>query len=512
MSHVDVFASLGRQFIIVPPPEEQRLPMLNEVWKVVSKSTDLLSYVRCSYVWLDIVQKYYTEREMFVLLTDLSKRVQSVTGDIPEPVLQQLEAQLTSLIGQSSTFGTAVLTSEHLLKILDVFKDSKKVALCKEILESFKSQKTTNDAVLINTLFDLGRTIHDSVDCLSPVADIAYISSLLCHFMDKIDFGRDLEQQLNFYVECRAAFCNLDLIKDKLIMCVSGLAMKTFKYVKGKHSKKTSTFVKACLAYCHITIPSISDTYRKLELLLSCAQVALVNQCLPQTDTFLKAAISLIPDMPSHYEEDGKRFHYEDRLSTYLISLLATLVVVPGHPEHGPFYIVQGLINAMPKYSWQPWTGVQTRIYTNMLALLCTFAQKKFPYHINGVESNDDLYGGAATYMSELNESINVCVSEIFKQLTAFNERTEASSKVNQARSTLDLVNQIAGRMELNAGVTEFLLKLIGLADRHRAMFTRTDVRYFSNTIEYVIGVVEKASSPVNDTSATVATLKGYMK
>lgn len=50
---------------------------------------------------------------------------------VPEQVLQTLEALISSLIGQSSTFGTAVLTSEHLLKILDVFKGIRKVVLCK---------------------------------------------------------------------------------------------------------------------------------------------------------------------------------------------------------------------------------------------------------------------------------------------------------------------------------------------------------------------------------------------
>ena len=55
----------------------------------------------------------------------------SMTPQVPEQVLQTLEALISSLIGQSSTFGTAVLTSEHLLKILDVFRGIRKVVLCK---------------------------------------------------------------------------------------------------------------------------------------------------------------------------------------------------------------------------------------------------------------------------------------------------------------------------------------------------------------------------------------------
>ena len=46
-------------------------------------------------------------------------------------MLQQLEALISALIGQSSAFGTAVLTSEHLLKILDLFRGHRKVVLCK---------------------------------------------------------------------------------------------------------------------------------------------------------------------------------------------------------------------------------------------------------------------------------------------------------------------------------------------------------------------------------------------
>jgi hypothetical protein len=82
----------------------------------------------------------------------------------------------------------------------------------------------------------------------------------------EVDFGKDLEQQLNIYVECRAAFANLDAVKDRLILAVARLAMKAHKFMKGRHTKKTSAFVKACLAYCHITIPSIDDVFRRLHL------------------------------------------------------------------------------------------------------------------------------------------------------------------------------------------------------------------------------------------------------
>jgi len=481
---VDLYAALGRQLVLHPPPEEQRLPLLNDVWKAVSKSDDIGGYIRCCSAWLEVIHRHYSERECQILLTDLTLKLDALNSELKEDDMRQLEVLLRGLIQQASMSGSSLLTSDHLLKILDFFKGSKKVELCKDVLDSFKSHKTTNDAVLIHTMFDIGRTLHDSVDSLSDDGEKRHIATLICAFIDKIDFGKDLEQQLSVYVECRSIFCNLDLVQDKLIMCVCALTVKAYRYMRGRHSKKTAAFSKACLAFCHITTPSISDVPRKLQLLLYCAQVSLLNQNLPQTDTFLKAAISLIPEMPTHEEIDSKRVHTEERLSVFLRSLLSLLVVAPGHPEHGPFYIVQGLLNALPRYSWQPTTQHQTKVYIDMLALLCTFAQRSFPYKIPYVESNDKLYGGTADYMAELGETITLVMQEIVKQLSQLGERPEAVAKANQAKLVLDLASTICCRMEMTPEVASFVVKLLELAKRNKGAFTRSDLKYMTAALD----------------------------
>lgn len=364
------------------------------------------------------------------LLSSLSQKLSSAPADsITDSVCDCLELILNSFISQPEMlFGssTTILTSEYFLKIIDLLQNNRRVRVCKEILESFHkfTLKTVSicDAVLIHSLFDITRTVHDSVDCLSAVGEQENISFLINGFIDKIDYGRDLEQQLNFYVECRAIFCNLAPIKNKLVSRVSRLAMNAYKIVKGKHSKKTANFVKACLAYCHITIPSIIDTFRKLQLLLICAEVSLLNRCLPQTDTFLKAAISLIPDVPPSYEE---------KLAVHVSAMIAFLVVTPGHPGHGPFYIIQGLLNALSLFNWEKEGGaLKVKIYINMLSLLCSLGQTKLPYHIDGVDSNDELYGCSKSYLSELSEIISSCIAEVLRQLATIGE----TDKVMQSR------------------------------------------------------------------------------
>ena len=174
------------------------------------------------------------------------------------------------------------------MSILDMFKSEKKNALCKKLLLSFiSSPDTTSDPVIIHTVFDLvrslrpckssycqtsvalfktfcfgcvivkARNLHDSIDALTFSDERQQISDLVCRFVEKIDFGRDLEQQLHVYVDCRAAFPNFDNVNEKLVNVTACLAMRAHALVKGKHTRKTASFVKACLAYCHITIPSI---------------------------------------------------------------------------------------------------------------------------------------------------------------------------------------------------------------------------------------------------------------
>ncbi len=503
----DAYAALARQLVKHPPPEDQKIALLNEVWKVVSKTEDIASYIRCCTAWIDVVQKHYSDRELIILMSDCSNKLHAFKasgGEIPESVSSFLEALVTSLMtGFGSAVGTdelnidAIFTSEHFLKILDSFKGPRKVAICKDIMQTFKKHAPTSDAILINFLFDIGRTLHDSIDVLSPEGEKRHIGSLLCAFIDKIDFGRDLEQQLNQYVECRAIFCNLDMVKDKLILCVCTLSMKCCHVMHGSHSKRTSSFVKACLAYCHITVPSIADVYRKLQLLLHCAEVALQNQCLPQTDTCLKSAISLIPTMPATEDIDGKVVHTEEKLGGIIRQLLSLLVIAPGHPEHGPFYVVKGLYNALGKYQWQPHTGVQVRCYIDMLALLSVYAQPKFPYKMLHVESNDELYGSSPGYVTELGEVLGQCVDEIIKLLTALTaEKNDNTTKAVQTKLVLELNCQLASCMELNESSVAYMMKLLQLVERNKATVTaRTDVRLMQQSLEFITKKAKRAPS-----------------
>ncbi len=104
-----------------------------------------------------------------------------------------------------------------------------------------------------------------------------------------------------------------------------------------------------------------------------------------QADDFFKQAISLIPEVPAYVEIEHKKVHTEamvlafvqviliskhanvcDYLSNSALSppfslsqnFCSSLVIMPGHPEHGPFYLIRGLLNVLAKFEWQDNSGL----------------------------------------------------------------------------------------------------------------------------------------------------------
>jgi hypothetical protein len=483
---VDLFAAMGGMLVIHPPPQDQRLPVLNEVWKHVKIEKDIKHYTKCSAVYIELLLKHYSEREVTILLKDLIKHVKEVEIEAKNEIMPVLEKIVTLVITNTNDFGV-IVTSEHFLALMDLFRGTKQLDVCKNMISTFtaKQEGSTSDPVLIHALFDFARSLHDSLDSLSYDDDVKQIGNLICGFIDKIDFGNDLEQQLNVYVDCRAAFANLDAVITRLVICVYNLSMRAHRMVKGKHTKKTSAFTKACLAYCFVTIPSISDMVKQLYLNLLCGQACLINEALSQADDYYKQAISLIPEIPTYVEIDHKKVHTEVMMLSFIQAFCSSLVVMPGHPEHGAFYLVRGLMNVIAKYQWQEYTGLKIQAALAVIPVLCCYYQRKLPYHIAGIASNDDLYGGNPEYMDELAGYISNLMDDILSQLSELMEDSNTPKGLGGFLA-LDFASTILFNFELTAPSTALCSKLMKLALKHAPDFKQADKIYMNNTLKAI--------------------------
>ena len=102
---VMLLESVGRRFVESPPPEEQRLPLLNEVWKVVTRCETLAEYVPCAATWLDVLLQHYSDREVLVLLQDVTRHIEQAEPAELDEVSTKLEHLVMILIQHCKTFG-----------------------------------------------------------------------------------------------------------------------------------------------------------------------------------------------------------------------------------------------------------------------------------------------------------------------------------------------------------------------------------------------------------------------
>lgn len=237
----------------------------------------------------------------------------------------------------------------------------------------------------------------------------------------------------------------------------------------------------------HITIPSLEDIFAKLRLLLICGEVALVNGMIVQSEAFLKAGISLVPEVPPTIEVYKMVVQTEEELVGFLRNFASFLLLFPGHPEHGPFYLVKGLLNAVQGY--EPWKDEKgsvgkVRVFLGVLSLFATYAQRSFPYRIAKVESNDELYGGEASYVRSLAPFLDTLVAEILAQLSKIGERGDLLSRKQQGTLALDLANLLVSSLTMNAASATLVVRLVVLAQKSGAV----DPAYVAATIRNIQG------------------------
>jgi len=251
------------------------------------------------------------------------------------------------------------------------------------------------------------------------------------------------------------------VVKVSLVSTVCSLTILTHNLAHGKLNQKTTAFIRACLAYCFITIPSIENEFEKLYLYAHAGQIALLSDSLPQADEMFKSAINLIREVPQFVEESRKSKPTNQLVVNYLQYIIAILVAVPGHPSHGPFYLLQALLKVVKVWEWESKSTGRVLVYSNVLSLLAANYQKKLPYCWNEVDSNDVLYGGTQKYLRDIQDLINQILNDIYEELKRLAEYADGLSRAAQAEAIVELIYISLESAQLNNNLIKFISTLL---------------------------------------------------
>ncbi|CAG9805529.1 unnamed protein product [Chironomus riparius] len=448
-----LFRQLGNIVSLFPPPVEQRVLLFNEAWKTISTITNVGDYMACVELWSQYIASNFDIITLNTFFGDVLTRI--VQKRAFERYYNELQGLMDKVVSNVIDFH-GLLSMDNFLPILDLFqKESIKFEVCKNILEKYKIfcsndennfSLVINDPVTINAFMCVSKALNDGVNALTSDDERRHIGNLISFFILRVNFGRDFEQQLTFYVDARGSFANLDIVLHALVNCVNKLSIDTRRIVKGNHTRKTSAFVKACTAYCFITIPSIISITQRLDLYLESGKIALANLCLGQSDASFEAAIHLLSELPKFFEIEGRQRSSETYLQSYVLKFLSLLVLVPDSPEKGVLYLLRLLIDKLNEIEFDSTQQLTTKstIEMNILDMLCYCAQDTYPYHLQNVISNDQLYGADVKFINEINEISTGLLCDLLQELQRMSERPK-----QQCQMALDLFERVAMKSDL---------------------------------------------------------------
>jgi hypothetical protein len=397
------------------------------------------------------------------------------------------EAQIDTYKSILKEFGREEASEEKKQRLLQQKRDTG-VGLRETEAESEKTEgdgnpgeeavdvlSTTNNPQLVHAMFMIGKAVHDSVNTLTFADEKRQISAALCAFVHKIDYGRNFEKQLDFFAECRRAFGGLDPVKEVLVLGACDLAVRTLQLVRGAHNNRTTAFVRAALAFCYITVPSMESVQTRLKLYLHCAECALLNQAISQADGMLRAAVKLVQEVPHAVETIAGKRPTLSWTVDFVGNLCGLLAMTPGHPEQGAFYLVKGLLQVLMSYDWKNVHADRARAFLKVLPLLTgAYAQRRLPYSVARVDANDVLYNLDADYVSELDAITAKVLDTILEDVAALGnaggEEEGAAAENNfldQALLSLDVMNQVIAFCDLNPKSATFCVHLFDIVKKH---------------------------------------------
>ncbi|OQS06354.1 hypothetical protein THRCLA_01602, partial [Thraustotheca clavata] len=308
-SKVDLYRCLCSQLVHAAPPEADKLAFLNEVWGTITQLTDIHAYLTCATGFIQLLVAHYSSREVIILLKDIVRHL-NTAENMDAKMYSLLQTIMSVIILEARRqlyYFSTIITSSEFLTLLGMFRLMTSIALSKRLLETFVRSKKNQlrlqllgpHAAIVQILFSLSVRVHDALDSLSARADINETSTAICNFLLSLEAPNTREgdkAMLQIFMDARSAFYKLDKVKQCLIRLVLRMSVLAYPRI---HMSSSRNFVKGCLAYCHITIPSLMDPIEKLKLMTSCSKIALLSHCLPQMDAFVKASIILMTEIPS---------------------------------------------------------------------------------------------------------------------------------------------------------------------------------------------------------------------
>ncbi|KAK9209763.1 hypothetical protein WN944_002131 [Citrus x changshan-huyou] len=437
---------------------------VDRIIQVVTLLDELDDFLKVVDPYVDIILQNQMDNHLNTILEGISER--ACKKEIVDNDVVGLQSILMKILSHFKDLED-VFALGHFLEILDVMYGSSRISIDMQILNMATRNGCINDRTTVQLLFEICQALHDGIDFVNSKGDDYQAARLISRFVLMVDYGAEMERHLTFLVECRGAFGSINELKETLVHSSNHLATKALK-----DGRKHLSFVKSCIAFSEVTIPSISDHIRQLNLYIETSKAALLAGLISHSDGLVDSAISclqsvdLINGSLTPVDVDG--------MVTSIQKLCSLLVIVPGNPELGFTHTLKSILSLINSRSWIT-SKIKIRISCAIVSLSATLSQNKLPYNADlEILSNDLLFYGDSSYVQELlsfSEHVLQNLVEIIEQ---------EPSGAARGSMALEACNCIAASFKINHNIQPVCSKLIETAKSNLS----TNDAYLQSTIK----------------------------
>nr|XP_018675419.1 PREDICTED: UPF0505 protein C16orf62 homolog isoform X3 [Musa acuminata subsp. malaccensis] len=424
-SHLD-YRLLGHKLYECQHSLSSVCAVMRRIMQVLGQYDNLNEYLIIADAYLDIILLYSMENYLGIILDGILKRAHA--NQVDQIEMENLQSILVKIIDHFDRL-EIVLAMEHFTAILDFLSGSSRNTVYMNILHKATRAGHTGDPTRVQFLFEVSQVLHESIDTSNMNDESKHKADLISRFVGMVNFGAEWEQHLSFLGESRAAFGSIDELKYVLIHSSNNLAIKSIR-----DKKKFLGFLKSCLAFSEVTIPSISDSIQRMNLYLETAEIALFGGLISHSEGLVTSAISCLECLNmttgSHSSNDV------DHISSLTSKLCSLLLMIPGNHEEGSVCLIRNLITTLQGHSLAS-SKIKVQVFCAIISLSAGLSQKKFLYHAKNMEviSNDQLYFGDPSFDEELS-SIASLVLQILEDVIK-----QEMHLVTRGRLALDACN-----------------------------------------------------------------------
>lgn len=442
--------------------------VMKKVIQVVSQFNSLDEYLNVIDAHLDIALQKHMDSYLDSILDGIFER--TLDDEIGENELSSLQSILLKLLNHFDNL-EHILRLNHFNQILSMMQGSSRTIVNMQILSIATRYSCVRDPTTIRFLFEVSRSLHDSID-LSTIKEKEnnHSAHLVSRFIHMVDYDSEIKRHLDFLVQCRGAFGSMSEVKEMIVHSSNLLVVKATR-----NDISDVIFVKSCIACSEVTIPSIPSHLKQLNLYLETAEVALMAGLVSHSDGLVDSALRCLHNVDLF---EGSRIPKDiDGFQSTLCKFCSLIVMIPGNIEQGVTSIPRNMFSILSSLSWML-PSMKAKVLCALILTVAALSQNNLLYHAihDEVMGNDSLFYCDQQYLQELFSFSTVLLQSLID--TVLQEPIQAA----RGNLALDACNAVASSFEVCQGASEICSKLVETAK----LSLSSNNKYLQSTIKFL--------------------------